>query len=87
MILRRVTASASASKTGRRLASCKKGGRIIFFSLVNVPDPFLTHGRHARNAITMAAHALAELFGLTSEEEDYIVNYDIKYRMGQGSGD
>ncbi|MHB1992034.1 Eco57I restriction-modification methylase domain-containing protein [Metallibacterium scheffleri] len=44
------------------------------------------NGRRARNAIMMADNALADLFGLTPEEEDYIVNYDIKYRMGQDSG-
>jgi len=30
---------------------------------------------------------LAEHYGFTDEELDFIVNYDIKYRMGKGSGD
>jgi hypothetical protein len=31
--------------------------------------------------------ALAKHYGLTDEELDFIINYDIKYRMGQDSGD
>jgi hypothetical protein len=31
--------------------------------------------------------ALAKQYGLTDEEADFIVNYDIKYRMGTDSGD
>lgn len=30
---------------------------------------------------------LAEHYGFTEEELDFIINYDIKYRMGRGSGD
>jgi hypothetical protein len=30
---------------------------------------------------------LAEHYGFTEEELDYIINYDIKYRMGLGNGD
>ena len=29
---------------------------------------------------------LAELYGFTDEELDFIINYDIKYRMGADSG-
>jgi hypothetical protein len=29
---------------------------------------------------------LAEHYGFTEEELDYIINYDIKYRMGIGGG-
>jgi hypothetical protein len=29
---------------------------------------------------------LAKHYGFTEEELDYIINYDIKYRMGIGSG-
>jgi len=28
-------------------------------------------------------HALAKHYGFTEEELDFIINYDIKYRMGQ----
>ena len=31
--------------------------------------------------------ALAEYYGFTDEELDHIINYDIKYRMGQGAGE
>jgi len=30
---------------------------------------------------------LAEHYGFTTEELDFIINYDIKYRMGQDSGE
>jgi hypothetical protein len=30
---------------------------------------------------------LAEHYGFTEEELDFIINYDIKYRMGRGSGE
>jgi hypothetical protein len=32
-------------------------------------------------------HALAKHYGFTNEELDFIINYDIKYRMGQDSED
>ena len=31
--------------------------------------------------------ALAEHYGFTDEELDFIINYDIKYRMGQDEAD
>jgi hypothetical protein len=31
--------------------------------------------------------ALANYFGFTPEELDFIINYDIKYRMGQDGGE
>ena len=30
---------------------------------------------------------LAEHYGFTAEELDFIVNYDIKYRLGRGVGE
>ena len=30
---------------------------------------------------------LAKHYGFTSEELDFIPNYDIKYRLGRGGGD
>jgi len=30
-------------------------------------------------------HVLAEHYGFTDEELDFIINYDIKYRMGRDS--
>jgi hypothetical protein len=32
-------------------------------------------------------HALAKHYGFTDEELDFIINYDIKYRMGQEDGE
>jgi len=29
-------------------------------------------------------HILTDHYGFTEEELDFIINYDIKYRMGQG---
>jgi hypothetical protein len=29
---------------------------------------------------------LAKYYGFTDEELDFIINYDIKYRMGQAAG-
>ncbi len=30
--------------------------------------------------------AMAKYYGFTAEELDFIINYDIKYRMGQDTG-
>jgi hypothetical protein len=30
---------------------------------------------------------LAKHYGFTAEELDFILNYDIKYRLGRGAGD
>ena len=32
-------------------------------------------------------HALAGHYGFTEEELDFIINYDIKYRMGREAGE
>ena len=44
-------------------------------------------GKRARDAIVQADLALARHFGLSDVEVDYLVNYDIKYRIGQGNND
>lgn len=44
-------------------------------------------GRRAKDVIVQADIAFGTLFGLTQVELDYVVNYDIKYRMGQGAED
>ena len=38
---------------------------------------------YAQNANPMV-DALAKHYGFTDEELDFIINYDIKYRMGRG---
>ncbi len=44
-------------------------------------------GRRAKDVILHADIAFGELFGFSQAELDYVVNYDIKYRMGQGAED
>ena len=44
-------------------------------------------GKRARDVTVHADIALGRGFGLSEVELDYIVNYDIKYRMGQGAED
>ncbi|MEF8708694.1 MAG: hypothetical protein V5B38_07420 [Candidatus Accumulibacter propinquus] len=44
-------------------------------------------GKSARDVIIQADVALTRHFGLSDIEVDYLVNYDIKYRMGQGDDD
>ncbi len=39
------------------------------------------------STIDQIDHALARHYGFTDEELDFIINYDIKYRMGRDSGD
>lgn len=43
--------------------------------------------KHSKPIIDDIDIALAEYYGLTQEQLDYIVNYDIKYRMGQSGDD
>lgn len=40
-------------------------------------------GKRAREAIVQADIEIGRGFGLNQLELDYVVNYDIKYRMGQ----
>jgi len=40
---------------------------------------------HSKPIIDLIDVALAKGYGLTNEELDLIVNYDIKYRMGRGA--
>ncbi len=41
--------------------------------------------RHSKHIIDKIDRVLAEHYGFTDEELDFIVNYDIKYRMGLGN--
>lgn len=41
--------------------------------------------RRSKSIIDRIDHVLAEHYGFTDEELDFIVNYDIKYRMGFGN--
>ena len=41
----------------------------------------------AKEALDEIDRVLAKHYGFTDEEFDFIVNYDIKYRMGADGGD
>ena len=43
-----------------------------------------TFSTHFKPIIDQIDRVLAEHFGFTDEELDFIINYDIKYRMGGG---
>ena len=51
-------------------------GRVVY-------DEF--YPRHSKPIIDKIDRVLAEHYGFTDEELDFIINYDIKYRMGLGS--
>jgi len=48
-------------------------------------DEFYT--RHSKPIIDEIDRVLAQHYGFTDEELDFIINYDIKYRMGRDSGE
>ena len=43
--------------------------------------------RYSKPIIDEIDRVLAKHYGFTDEELDFIINYDIKYRMGQASAD
>jgi hypothetical protein len=43
--------------------------------------------KYSKPIIDEIDHVLAQHYGFTSEELDYIINYDIKYRMGRDNGE
>ncbi len=43
--------------------------------------------KHSKPIIDEIDRVLAKHYGFTDEELDFIVNYDIKYRMGREGGD
>ena len=57
----------------RRIAHSKKTGRVEY-------DEFWP--RHSKPIIDKIDTILAQHYGFTDEELDFIINYDIKYRMG-----
>jgi hypothetical protein len=61
----------AASATAKTIRT--KQGHVIEYDEIN--------GKSARDQIFHADEALAKIFRLTPEELDYIINYDIKYRM------
>jgi len=62
----------------RKEAYYKATGKVIY-------DEF--YPRHSKPIIDEIDRVLAQHYGFTDEELDFIINYDIKYRMGKDSGD
>ena len=60
----------------RREINMRNVGRVIY-------DEFSP--RHSKHIIDKIDRVLAKHYGFTDEELDFIINYDIKYRMGLGN--
>ena len=60
----------------RKETQYKATGRVVY-------DEFSP--RHSKPIIDKIDRVLAEHYGFTDEELDFIINYDIKYRLGLGS--
>ncbi len=60
----------------RKETNYKTTGRVIY-------DEFFP--RHSKYIIDKIDRVLAQHYGFTDEELDFIINYDIKYRMGLGN--
>ncbi len=48
---------------------------------------YTVYARKAKPVIDEIDRVLAKHYGFTNEELDFIINYDIKYRMGRDGGD
>lgn len=44
------------------------------------------YAKTAKPTVDEIDHVLAQHYGFTDEELDFIINYDIKYRMGGADG-
>ena len=62
--------------SNRKETSYKTTGKVVY-------DEFFP--RHSKPIIDKIDRVLAEHYGFTDEELDFIINYDIKYRMGLGN--
>ena len=60
----------------RKETRYKATGRVVY-------DEF--YPRHSKPIIDKIDRVLAQHYGFTDEELDFIINYDIKYRMGLGN--
>ena len=63
------------SKGIQRMENRNKGKDIVEFTQYNV--------RESKPIIDQIDCLLAQHYGFTQEELDFIINYDIKYRMGK----
>lgn len=66
-----------SSKKSRKIAQYKSTGRVEY-------DEF--YPRLSKPIIDEIDRVLAQHYGFTAEELDFIINYDIKYRMGRDNG-
>ena len=57
----------------RRVAQSKKTGRVEYYEF---------WPRHSKHILDKIDQVLARHYGFSDEELDFIINYDIKYRMG-----
>ena len=64
------------SHTIRKETNYKTTGKVVY-------DEF--YPRHSKSIIDRIDRILGEHYGFSDEELDFIINYDIKYRMGLGS--
>jgi hypothetical protein len=62
----------------RKTAEYKNTGKVIY-------DEF--YPRYSKPIIDQIDQVLAQHYGFTDEELDFIINYDIKYRMGADAGE
>ena len=60
----------------RKETNYKTTGKVVY-------DEFFP--RHSKSIIDKIDHVLAKHYDFTDEELDFIINYDIKYRMGLGN--
>ncbi len=60
----------------RKECNYKTTGKVVY-------DEF--YPKHSKPIIDEVDHVLAKHYGFTDEELDFIINYDIKYRMGRES--
>jgi len=65
-------------KAVRKEAQYKTTGKIVY-------DEY--YPKHSKGIIDEIDSVLAKHYGFTDEELDFIINYDIKYRMGRDSGE
>ena len=66
------------SKKGRRICNYKSTGRVEY-------DEY--YPKKSKSVIDQIDTVLAAHYGFTQEELDFIINYDIKYRMGDSLSD
>lgn len=64
--------------TVRKTCNYKATGKVVY-------DEF--YPRYSKNILDQIDRELAGAYGLTDEELDYVINYDIKYRMGADNED